>query len=115
MKILYKNKKVEQLCSNESKAIKELGAEVSKKLSMAIYNLEKAENLKDILCLAQYNLHQLKGNLKGVFSMYLGKTTGYRLLLYPLDEEENIIISNATDFYTIAVCIEIIEVSKHYE
>ena len=50
MKILYKNKKVEQLCSNESKAIKELGAEVSKKLSMAIYNLEKAENLKDILC-----------------------------------------------------------------
>ena len=53
--------------------------------------------------------------MKGIFSMYLGKTTGYRLLLYPLDEEENIVISNESDFYTIAVCVEIIEVSKHYE
>ena len=115
MKILYKNKKVEQLCTNESKAIKELGAEVSKKLSRAIDALEEAENLKDILYFSQFKLHQLKGDMKGIFSMYLGKTTGYRLLLYPLDEEENIIISDESDFYTIAVCVEIIEVSKHYE
>ena len=47
--------------------------------------------------------------------MYLGKTTGYRLLLIPLDENENKIKSNDMSIYTITVCVEIQEVSKHYE
>lgn len=115
MKIFYKNKKVEKLCTNEKSAIKEYGAQVADKLIAAINILESAQNLKDILSLPQYHLHILKGNLAGIFSMYLGKTTGYRLLLIPLDDSKNKIQSNEQLIYSKAVCVEIQEVSKHYE
>ena len=115
MKIIFKNSKVKQLCTNEQKAIKELGAMVANKLFAAINLLESAENLKDILAFPQYHLHKLKGNLKNIYSMYLGKTTGYRLLLIPLDENEKAIVSSDISIYTLAVCIEIEGVSKHYE
>ena len=115
MKVLYKNKKIKDICTNEIKAIKEYGKDVANRLNAAINLLEGASNLKDILALKQYNLHLLKGNYHGVYSMYLGKTTGYRLLIIPLDENENKIKSNDMSIYTITVCVEIQEVSKHYE
>ena len=115
MKLIYKTKKVEKLCTNEKTAIKDLGKDVANRLIMAIQLLESAVNLKDILVLPQYKLHVLKGDLEGIYSMYLGKTTGYRLLLIPLDSNEEPIKNNDMSVYTIAVCIEIIEVTKHYE
>ena len=115
MKVLYKNKKVEKLCTNEKCAIKELGKTVADKLLAAIIFLEVSENLKEVLEFPIYHLHALKGDLEGLFSMYLGKKTGYRLILTPLDENEDIINREDMSFYTVAVCVEIEEVSKHYE
>lgn len=115
MKVLYKTKKVEKLCTNEKHAIKELGKTVADKLLAAINILEVSENLKDILDFSIYHLHALRGNLEGIFSMYLGKKTGYRLLLTPLDENMQVIDREDMSFYTTAVCVEIVEVSKHYE
>ena len=112
MKLLYKNKKVEDICTNEKKAIKELGTEVATKLYMVLNLLKSAKNLKDILAFPQYKLHVLKGNLDGIYSMYLGKKTGFRLLLIPLDENENKIKRVDMEFYVIAVCVEIVEVSN---
>ena len=115
MKVLYKNKKIKELCTNEVKTRKQYGIDITNRLIAAINLLEGAANLKDILALKQYKLHALKGGLDGIYSMYLGKTTGYRLLLIPLDENENIIRRNDMSIYTLAVCVEIQEVSKHYE
>ena len=115
MKLLYKNNKVKTLCTNEKKAIKELGLDIANKLFKAIYVLESALNLKDILSLPQYNLHVLRGDKNGIYSMYLGKNTGYRLLLIPLDVDDNPVISVDMSIYMLTVCVEIIEVSKHYE
>ena len=115
MKVLYNNKKIKEICTNEVKTRKQYGIDITNRLIAAIYLLEGAANLKDILALKQYKLHALKGGLDGIYSMYLGKTTGYRLLLIPLDESEKVIKSNDMSIYTLAVCVEIQEVSKHYE
>ena len=47
--------------------------------------------------------------------MYLGKTTGFRLIIIPLDENENEIVCNDLSIYTSTICVKIWEVSKHYE
>lgn len=47
--------------------------------------------------------------------MYLGRKTGFRLLLIPLDENEKIVKAKEMSLYITTVCVEILEVSKHYE
>ena len=115
MKVLYKDSKVKKICTDEKLAIKKLGKDVATRLFAAINLLLNAKNLKDILVFPQYKLHLLKGNYKGVYSMYLGKTTGFRLLLIPLDKDEKVVETEDMSVYTITVCVEIMEVSKHYE
>ena len=89
--------------------------EVAVKLFAVLNLLKASRNLKDILVLPQYKLHALKGERKGEYSIYLGKSTGFRLILIPLDENQKLISSNDMSIYTISVCVEIVEVSKHYE
>ena len=115
MKILYKNSKVEKIFTNEKEAIKKVGHEVAVKLFAVLNLLKASRNLKDILVLPQYKLHALKGERKGEYSIYFGKSTGFRLILIPLDENQKLISSNDMSIYTISVCVEIVEVSKHYE
>ena len=115
MKILYKNSKIEKLCTDYHKAKKELGVKVADKLLSVISYLISSVNLKDILVLPQYKLHKLSGDYEGIYSIYLGKQTGFRLLIIPLDENEKVIKVNDMSIYTLAVCLEIREVSKHYE
>ncbi|MCH5180330.1 MAG: type II toxin-antitoxin system RelE/ParE family toxin [Erysipelotrichales bacterium] len=115
MKMLYKNTKIEKICTDEKKAKIKFGENVANKLFAALNAIESASNLNDIFALKQYNLHKLKGDLKNIHSMYLGKTTGYRLLLTPLDENEEPVICDDFSSYTMAVCVEIGEVSKHYD
>ena len=51
MKLKYKNKKIEKICSNENIMVRTYGAQVTDKLIMALDALEYATNLKDILVL----------------------------------------------------------------
>ena len=82
---------------------------------IAINILEDSMCLKDILQMPQYRLHSLVGNLKGIYAMDLGKRSGYRLLIIPLDINKERIISNDMGIYTKTVCVQIEEVSNHYE
>lgn len=115
MKILYRNSKIKKLCTDEKFAIRNIGFEVTNKLFSVLNLIEASKNLKDILVLPQYKLHSLKGNRNDQYSIYLGKKTGFRLILIPLDENENVINSNDMNLYVMAVCVELLEVSKHYE
>lgn len=115
MKVLYKNSKIKKICTDEKEANKKLPFAIVEKLFAVINLLSIASNLKDMLAFPQYNLHALKANLSGMYSIYLGKTSGYRLLLTPLDENEMPVKSNDMSIYTTTVCVEIMEVSKHYE
>lgn len=115
MKILYKDSKIKKICCDEKIAIRKFGQDVAKRLMFVINFMGNSKDLNDLLALKQYHLHQLKGNRLGEYSIYLGKTTGFRLIIIPLDENENRIQVNDMSIYTKSVCVEIEEVSKHYE
>ena len=115
MKIVYKDKKIERLCNDEEYMIKKLGNQVSKKLIDTLNFIEAAPNFHILLLHTPFHLHVLKGNLNGIYSIYLGKNTGFRLLLLPLDYEEKFVKIESLDMFKEIKETEILEVSKHYE
>lgn len=113
MEIKYKNSKLEKECKYFKIANKKYGSIVANNLIILIELLEDSENLFSISQLRRYNLHELKGERVGEYSIYLGKTTGYRLIIKPITE--NIDKSNLIEYYKNIEIISIEEVSKHYE
>lgn len=115
MKIVYKDKKIERLCNDEEYANKYIGKDVTIKLMKVIYLLRSVSSLSDIYVYKSLNLHKLKGDLKDLYSIYLGKNTGYRLIIKPMNDELEIIVIKDTKEFKEVKNIEIVEVSKHYE
>ena len=117
MKIKYSNKKVMEICSNEKQAIRTLGALVGKKLIMLMGVLNDASNLQYVMHISKYKLHQLKGDRKNQYALVIHNSSKYRLILYPLDNDGNIIevMVNEDERLVETVMIEIMEVSEHYE
>ena len=115
MKIVYKDKKIERLCNDEEYANKYIGKDVTIKLMKVIYLLRNVSSLSDIYVYKSLNLHKLKGDLKDLYSIYLGKNTGYRLIIKPMNDELEIIVIKDTKEFKDVKNIEIVEVSKHYE
>ncbi len=112
---MYRDSKIEKLCCDEKCAIRKYGEKVATRLINVIRFMKDSSNLNDLLALKQYHLHQLKGDRYGEYSIYLGKTTGFRLIIIPLDENEKIIPPNDINIYAKSVCVKIEEISKHYE
>ena len=115
MKIVYKDKKIERLCNDEEYANKYIGKDVTIKLMKVIYLLRSVSSLSDIYVYKSLNLHKLKGDLKDLYSIYLGKNTGYRMKIKPMNDELEIIVIKDTKEFKDVKNIEIVEVSKHYE
>ena len=116
MEILYKNKKVQEECTDIRKATKAFNSNVAEKLISVINYIESAESLMDIRNYAPFHFHQLKNDKKEYCSIYLGKKLGYRLLVIPLlngkpAKPEEIFSSTAIEIKI----IKIEEVSNHYE
>ena len=117
MKVVYKNKKTQKLCTNIVEAKRKYGPDVGYALIKLSILLENADNLKDVSGYPQYRLHQLKGDKKYQYSITILKSSKYRLIIYPLDEDENVLKSfdNEMLMFVRCVCIKIEEVSEHYE
>ena len=117
MKISYSNKKVEKICEDFSKAVKELGKQTAYKLADLLNALEAAINLNDMYGLPQYRMHPLKQNRRYQYSFVIDKSSKWRLIVYPLDNEGNLLTDNSNEKEMLikAVRIEILEVSEHYE
>ncbi|MEA5073419.1 MAG: type II toxin-antitoxin system RelE/ParE family toxin [Eubacterium aggregans] len=117
MDIQYHDKKIEKLCNDYKKSKKQLGECVAEKLHMALNFMANAENLNDIAQMPTYHLHPLIGDRGGHFAMDLGRRLGYRLILIPVDENNN----KWTDFsqldiiYKSTSTIILLEVTNHYE
>ncbi len=84
MRILFKNKKLQKICSNSAEAIKLLGAKRGGKLMQRMMELKAAENLGDISRLPPARCHELTGNRSGQLSVDLEHP--YRLLFIPANE-----------------------------
>lgn len=104
------------MCTDFKRATKELPPLVAQKLYAAINYLEQAESLNDIAMFAAYRLHNLSGNLTGIYAMDLGKKLGYRLLITPDPpiSKENESLDFNSKCKTVKHII-VLEVSNHYE
>ena len=116
MKIIYSNNKTKRICNDYKTAVKKLGSQVADKLMDLMNAIESFPNLFDIHQFPQYGLHSLIGNRNGQYSMVISKKTKWRLIIYPLDENENKLLdkSKETEMLKMAVMVEIVEVSEHY-
>lgn len=117
MKIIYSNKKTEKLCEDFDKACKVLNKEVAIRLSDLLNAIEAFPKLLDMLGLPQYRLHSLKQDRKFQYSFVIHKGYKWRLIIYPLDEEREVLKdnSNEREMLAKAVMIEVLEVSEHYD
>ena len=116
IKIEYKNKKLKKICEDFKQAKKILPLKVAEELHSLINLFNSSETLDDINILKIYNLHSLKGKIESEYSLYLGKTSGFRLIILPLDDNQN--KWNTKDIniiYKETRIILILEVSNHYE
>lgn len=89
---------------------------MAEKLHALINLLESAENLDDVNAMKVYNLHPLQGKREGQFALDLGRKLGFRLIIIPLDDNEN--TWDKVDINTIYKSTRITlvwEVSNHYE
>ena len=81
---------------------------------MAMINLlENARSLNDIDALRIYHVHQLSGDRKGLIAIDLGRKLGYRLIVCPLDHNNDRSVLSV--WYESIVSVSIEEVSNHYE
>lgn len=115
MKILYKNKTAKQQFSSECKNKWRYPKQVQIKLQATENFFMLATSLQDIVNYKPFRFHQLQGDRKREWSIYLGNT-GYRVSLIPCDEEGNEIISG--DIIAQCKSIKVVlvtEVSNHYE
>ena len=117
MKIVYSNKKTEKLCEDFDKAVKVLNKEVATKLSYLLNAIESFPTLLDLLGMPQYRLHALGQNRQYQYSLVIHKGYKWRLIVYPLDENGEILKNkeNEREMLSKAVMVEILEVSEHYD
>ena len=117
MKIIYRNNKTEKLCNDYKKAVRELGNDVARKLSDLLNAIESFPTLLDLKGLPQYRLHALMGNREYQYSFVIHKSYKWRLVIYPLDEQRNVLKdkNNENEMLSKAVMIEVLEVSEHYD
>ncbi len=116
MKISYKTKKLEKECSNLFIAKKKYGQEVAEKLFRLINFIENSLTLQDIVSLPHFHFHALKGKRTGEYAIDLGRKLGYRLIIIPLNENDNPFnesINYSNSIQIVHISVE--EVSNHYE
>lgn len=119
MKIKYKNKEVEQICTDIKKAKKLFDDQITPKKLMAKINyIQSANSFNDIRQYSPFNCHNLSKDRKYYWALDInGRKSSYRLIVAPLDENDNIITTSST-FLSDCKNIKIIlieEVSNHYE
>jgi proteic killer suppression protein len=83
MKIVFKNTKMQKLCENHKKLQAKFNKIPSREILKRIEELRAATSLHDISKLPQADLHPLKENLAGCFSVTI--RFPHRMILAPLN------------------------------
>jgi len=84
MKIYFRTKRLQKICSLEKEMMKELGAKGAAKLKQRMMELGAAETLAVISHLPPPRCHELIGKDTGTFSVDLNHP--HRLLFVPADD-----------------------------
>lgn len=116
IEIKYRDHRVERLCTDYRQAKKELNVRVADKLYSLLDTLKMGNNLQEIFDLKMYYLHPLKGNREGEFALDLGRRTGYRLVIVPLDDHGNRWeVFDLKKVFCSTRIVLVWEVTNHYE
>ena len=119
MRIIYAHTKTEKQCKSLKEATKLFGSDKRLAISLLarITAIEQAEVLKDIILMPTFRFHNLKGKLDGYFAIDVKtRRDKWRVILQPLDEEENVFEPcNIDEIAAVVKIVEIREVSAHYE
>lgn len=119
MKIIYLNTKTEKQCTSVKEATKLFGGNkiLVRSLMSRIYAIENAEVLQDIIVMPNFRFHNLQGDLKKYFAIDVKtKKDKWRIILQPLDDDENVFDPcNIDEIAKKVRIVEIREVSAHYE
>lgn len=101
--VLYEDKKLEKLCTNEREMRKQR-ADIADKIRLRIKALETAETVGELPTIDPLGKwHPLNANLDGLWSGKL--SPNYRLLVRPEDSANP----------RAAVTVTVIEISNHYD
>ena len=124
MEVLYKNEKIEIQCNYIKDAEKLFGG--NKQLALSLLSrvnaLKQAEVIKDIIVQPQFHFHKLenkgkKKNYNGLFAIDVkGRKDGWRVVLEPLDENNNPFNPcNIDEIAAYVKIINIVEVVDYHE
>ena len=119
MEITYKNNSVKKICTSEKEAKRFFdNKKYIEELQSVINYIKLANNLSDVANFKPYHFHPTDFYIKHSFAIDIGgRTSKYRLIVIPLDDENKIIVKDenfAKKCKEIRI-LEIEEVSKHYE
>ena len=84
MRLYFKTKKLQKICSESNEAQKVFGRKMAKKLQQRLMELQAADCLEDISRVPPPRCHQLTGNRAGQLSVDL--VHPYRLLFIPAND-----------------------------
>jgi len=107
MRIFFRTKKLQKICSERAEALKHLGTKRGRRLQQRMMELKAAENLTDISRLPPARCHELSGNRAGQLSVDLEHP--YRLLFivgnnpYPEKESGGLDWVSVTEIEIIAI------------
>ena len=119
MRIIYSNIKTERQCKSLKEATKLFGGDnrLATSLLARITAIEQAEVIKDIIVMPTFRFHKLNGKMQGFFAIDVKtRRDKWRIILQPLNEEENVFDPcNIDEIAAVVKIVEIREVSAHYE
>lgn len=120
MDVRYKSAELDEFCHNRKKAAKKMERFADDRLAKINF-IEQAASFNDIMTYPPFHCHQLgkdKKDLNGCWGLDVkGRKASWRIIVAPLDENDNIIIPGP-EFRSECKYITIIrieEVSNHYE
>lgn len=117
MKIIYSNTKTQKLCEDYKQAVRTFGNQVAERLMDLLDAIDAFPNLLDFSNgLPQYRLHSLTAGRDGQYSLVISKSSKWRLIIYPLDEDEQLLKNKSNEKLMLSksVAVEVVEVSEHY-
>ena len=116
MRVEYKTDKTRKICTDITYAKRQIPNDVAEKLMAHINFIEQAVSFEDIIKYPPFRFHKLHGDRKDEYALDIGKKSGYRIIITPLDEN-NKSLEDEKDINIIKQCTRIVlvlEVTNHY-
>lgn len=114
MYIVFKNKKLKEICSNFKSATIKFGEKNAKKLIQRLNELNATEKLAIFIKLPQTGFHELKGNRKGQYAVNLIQP--FRLIfMSEIDEDKFNCKLSDLEYYKQITTIKILEVKDYHD